>query len=315
MASPSNSFTRSRAFDMSTVFRLAHVTDPHFRGWAGLKPQDLFSKRLPGLANVLLRRRRVHSMSLLDALGDDLARRGFDHLVVTGDLSNVGLEGEWRAALAWLNKLGAAAEAITLIPGNHDAYSASIVASGLFERMFAMFQEGAGYPFVRIRGRLALIGLNSCEPPPPLQSWGNIGQKQLRALHTVLTSPELRSCARVVLIHHPPLVHRGGDRRNLCDRSEFLAVISQAGAELILHGHDHRDSFGKVSGPRNVLVPVIGAASASYAGRPEARARYNIYEISEAGITAITYGHDSFEGRFRELQRTTVAIGSPFARC
>ena len=122
---------------MSRPFRLAHMTDPHFRSFAGLRLGDLVSKRGIGALNVLISRRRVHKMGLLDALAVDIAREKPDHLTVSGDLSNVSLPSEWRAALSWLRGLTSPSDAVTVIPGNHDAYVASVVESGIFEETAA----------------------------------------------------------------------------------------------------------------------------------------------------------------------------------
>jgi 3',5'-cyclic AMP phosphodiesterase CpdA len=310
------------------MFRLAHITDPHFRGWAGLGLADVFSKRLVGLANLFVHRRRAHRMELLEELRQDLARRAFDHLVVTGDLSNVGLEGEWRAALRWLAGCGATPEAITVIPGNHDTYTPSVVASGLFERLFEPYQTAelrartTRYPFVRLRGKVALVGVNSCVPTGDLHAWGRIGEEQLRELETLLASEALRGFVRVVLVHHPPVMLKPPETRNLRDRLQLVGALARAGAELVLHGHDHRDTLEHVEGPHGVKIPVIGGGSASYAGRPEARARYNIYEIDEAGvITWVTYAHDLTARAFKETRRqrlgpdgaSRLPLGAPAA--
>ncbi len=45
-------------------------------------------------------------MELLEELRVDMRAQAPDHLAVTGDLSNVSLDGEWRAALAWLDLSG-----------------------------------------------------------------------------------------------------------------------------------------------------------------------------------------------------------------
>ena len=49
----------------------------------------------------------------------DLARRPPDHIVVTGDLTNVALDSEFRLGAAWLRRLQAIAP-VTIVPGNHD---------------------------------------------------------------------------------------------------------------------------------------------------------------------------------------------------
>ena len=73
------------------MFRLAHVTDPHFRGFDGARPGEFFGKRAIGLANLVVSRVRKHKMQLLDDLRVDLRAQAPDHLALTGDLSNVAL--------------------------------------------------------------------------------------------------------------------------------------------------------------------------------------------------------------------------------
>jgi 3',5'-cyclic AMP phosphodiesterase CpdA len=310
------------------VFRLAHVSDPHFRGYAGLSLGALAGKRAIGLLNLAVNRRRHHKLELLAALGEDLRAQAVDHLALTGDLANISLEGEWREALSWIERHGGGPEAVTVIPGNHDAYVADVVRAGVFEKLFARYQSRdlavdgasdpaggaaggdprAGYPFVRLRGPLALIGLSSCVATGDLGAWGEIGAAQLTRLEAVLARVEVARCVRVVLVHHPPLMHKGGEHRNLRDRAALTAVLARAGADLVLHGHDHRDESATLDGPRGRAIPVIGAGSASYAGGPDRRARYNIYEIGDGGsITLVTRAHDETGGRFAEVRRAKLA--------
>ena len=121
------------------MFLLAHVTDPHFRGFAGASPADFMSKRALGALNLVVNRTRKHKMELLEALRLDMRAQAPDHLALTGDLSNVSLPGEWRAALAWIDTCGLEPAAISVIPGNHDAYVETVVASRAFEKLFAPY--------------------------------------------------------------------------------------------------------------------------------------------------------------------------------
>jgi len=308
------------------MFRLAHVTDPHFRGFDGTRIATLANKRAIGLVNLALNRRRKHKAELLEALVADLRAQPVDHLALTGDLSNVSLEGEWREALRWLSSYGAPAEAVTVIPGNHDAYVTDVVQGGTFEKLFAAFQTrddvgvagafpepaptgGAGdgsrapYPFLRLRGPLAIVAVNSCVPTGDLGAWGEVGEAQLRRLEALLTSPDVAHRVRVVLIHHPPVMLKGGESRNLRDRAALVAVLARAGADLVLHGHDHRDESAILEGPAGRAIPVIGAGSASYKGGPDTRARYNIYELAGDAITLVTRVHDEATDAFKETRR------------
>jgi 3',5'-cyclic AMP phosphodiesterase CpdA len=295
------------------VFRLAHVTDPHFRGFAGVSWSDFVGKRVVGAVNLVVNRTRKHKMALLEALREDLRAQAVDHLALTGDLSNISIEAEWRSALRWLAALGAPSEAVTVIPGNHDTYVQQVVDSGVFERLFARYQtrdveaSGESYPFVRVRGDVALVAVTSCVATGDLGAWGEMGAAQLTRLERTLAAPALAGKTRVLLIHHPPVAIKPGEQRNLRDRAALADVLARAGAELVLHGHDHDDERATLTGPGGAKIPVVGAGSASYAGAANRRSRYNVYEIDGRAITCVVRAHDEATDRFREYARETLA--------
>jgi 3',5'-cyclic AMP phosphodiesterase CpdA len=294
------------------VFRLAHVTDPHFRGFAGLSLGDFLGKRVVGGINLVVNRTRKHKMQLLEALREDLREQAVDHVALTGDLSNISIEAEFRAALAWLAALGAPADAVTVIPGNHDTYVQEVVDSGVFERLFAPYQtrdldgSGEAYPFVRVRGDVALVGVTSCVATGDLGAWGEMGAAQLARLERTLADPALAGKTRVLLIHHPPVAIKLGEHRNLRDRAALVDVLARAGAELVIHGHDHADERATLAGPGGAKIPVVGAGSASYAGEADRRSRYNVYEIDGRRITCVVRAHDEASDKFREYARETL---------
>ena len=300
------------------MFRLGHVTDPHFRGFDGARLGQFTGKRAIGAVNLVLNRRRKHKMDRLAALGEDVRAQSLDHLAVTGDLSNIALEAEWQASLRWLVAAGVSGHTATVIPGNHDAYTPDVFATRRFEQLFAPFQSrdvapgGGGdsdretYPFVRLRGEVALIGVTSCVPTGDLGAWGEVGPAQLVRLEAALASPALQGKTRVVLIHHPPVMLKGAESRNLRDRQAFADTLARAGAELVLHGHDHKDQRATLAGPGGRPIPIVGAGSASYAGGAAKRARYNIYEIDAGRVTVVTRAHDEAADQFREVQREAL---------
>jgi 3',5'-cyclic AMP phosphodiesterase CpdA len=247
-------------------------------------------------------------MELVEALGQDLHKRPYDHLVVTGDLGNVSLVSEWGEARAWLERTSPVDKA-TVIPGNHDAYVAQAVRSGGFEKTFAAYQradlrlENETYPFVRLLGDVALLGLNTCVPTGDFGAWGRVGEAQLRRLEALLKAPEVRDRFRVLIMHHPPVVHRPPENRNLKDRAALTEILARTGVELVLHGHDHRDEFAELPGPEGRKIPVVGTGSASYSGSPERCSRYNIYEIQDHAVTVVTYAYDFASNAFTEARR------------
>ena len=295
------------------MFRLAHVTDLHVRNFAGARVRDFFGKRAIGALNLALVRRRKHRMEMLAALGEDLRTRQYDHLVVSGDLGNLSLLSEWREARSWIERTGVSVENATVIPGNHDTYVREVVASGIFEKVFAAYQSAdlrldkETYPFARLRGEIALVCANSCVPTGDLGAWGRVGEAQLRRVEALLAAPEVRARFRVLVIHHSPVMHRPPETRNLSDRVQLAEVLARVGAELVVHGHDHRDEFAELPGPDGRRIPVVGAGSASYAGAADRCSRYHVYQIDGARGEVLTYAHDSATGAFREVRRRTIA--------
>jgi 3',5'-cyclic AMP phosphodiesterase CpdA len=305
-------------------FRLAHITDPHFRSLFGAFPSVLWGKRALGGLNILVNRRRKHRMELLERLGEHLVEQKVDHVALTGDVGNVSLEGEWLQGRRWLEKYAGKPDRVTVIPGNHDAYVRDVVESSAFERFFADYQQGeraahrsdgAGhladsresYPFIRMRGSVVLVGVNTCVPTGDFGAWGHIGDRQLRRLESLLADPQFRDRHRVIMLHHPPVVHKHGEERNLKDRAAFAEVLAKVGADLVLHGHDHRDEVASLPGPSGKSVPVIGAGSASYAGAPAGRARYNVYEFHKTKIDCTTFAHDVSSDKFIQVEQKDLA--------
>jgi len=176
---------------------------------------------------------------------------------------------------------------VTFVPGNHDIYVREAAA-------FAGRQWGAhmsdddgtgGFPFVRRRGNVALIGLSTGVPTAPFLATGWLGTKQLAEFSAVLTALKSENLFRIVLIHHPPISETARHKR-LLDAAVFKRVIAAHGADLLLHGHDHVHMINWLDGPNGTRVPAIGVPSAS--SRPAGDkdgAAYNLYRIEIANGT------------------------------
>lgn len=263
-------------------FLLAHLSDAHIGPIPRPNLAELLGKRVTGYVNWLYKRAGQHDMGVLARLVDDMRAQAPDHVVMTGDIVNIGLPAEIALAKEWLGTLGGP-EAVSFTPGNHDAYVADVtqLVHQVFEPWTTGETDNPGFPYLRRRAGVALIGLDSGVPTAPFVASGRLGATQLSALGALLDQTRAEGLTRVVFLHHPP--HVGGARilRGLDDAAAFEEVIARHGAELVLHGHNHKPSVAYLSGPQ-AQVPVVGVASAS--AKPGGHypvAAYNLYAIEK----------------------------------
>lgn len=271
------------------MFTLAHLSDPHLGPMPRLRAHEFASKRMIGYVN--WRRNRMHSLAgpILDGLLADCAAQQPDHTAITGDLVNLGLDGELAAARDWLEMVGSPRD-VSVVPGNHDAYVPGALAKAL--ALWSPYVTGdtdiphgaQRFPYLRRRGTLALIGLSTARASAPFMATGHIASAVLPALRDLLLRARQDGLFRVILIHHPPTPKATQWHKRLVGADRVRAVIREAGAELVLHGHTHRDSLVEIEGADGT-VPVIGVPSASQApGGSRPAARYNLFRIEgEAG--------------------------------
>jgi len=265
------------------AFTLAHLSDPHLPPLPAPRLADLAGKRLLGYFNWTRNRHKFHRRDVLDLLVSDLHTQTPDHITVTGDFVNLALEAEFAPALTWLQSVGTP-DHVTVIPGNHDAYVRA--TQQRFAETFGNYfrgddEPGGTFPFVQRRGPLALIGVSSAVPTPPLMATGWLGQTQRDALDRILAQLATEQVFRVLLIHHP--LRSDSRAKRLTDSPQLLTLLKQHGVELILHGHDHIHSTMWFDGP-NRAIPAIGVPSASALahGRYPAAA-YNLFSIAREG--------------------------------
>jgi 3',5'-cyclic AMP phosphodiesterase CpdA len=299
---------------MSRPLTFAHLSDPHLTTLKGVKAADLFNKRILGYLTWRFSRRYEHLPGILDALAADLARTRPDHVVVTGDLTHLGLPGEFRQAARWLQSLGSAHD-ITVIPGNHDAY-----VQTPWDKTYAAWWPymGAGqafdasappgddprslFPTLQLRGQVAFIGLSSATPSAPFYAVGSLGAAQLQRLDKMLSDTGEHGYCRVVLIHHPPLPGSVRHSKRLVDGEALQSLLMRRGAELVLHGHTHHACRETLATPRGV-IPIMGVPSASAIGhKPGHRAQYHLYRVTPTAdgwdLNVSVRGYSTAEERF-----------------
>ena len=244
---------------------------------------DVVSKRL--LSRLAWRRKRSrHVKAVVDAITADILSRRADHLAITGDLTNFSTPEEFVAARAWLSGLGDPAQ-ITVSPGNHDAL-VSHDASPDFHAMRSWLGDsaGTGFPFLRVRGPVAIVNLSSAGPTQVHLAQGTLGTDQVDRAEAMLRETGEAGLYRVVLLHHPLADGVVASRKALTDAGAMRAALHRAGAELVLHGHAHEALLSVVPGP-HIDIPVMGVPSASTPALlpHDQAARWNDLEILRNG--------------------------------
>ena len=74
---------------------LAHASDLHVLDLKGVAPWRYLNKRLTGLVSLALARKSAHPPHIAERLVSDLLDIAPDHVLVTGDLTNLALEPEF----------------------------------------------------------------------------------------------------------------------------------------------------------------------------------------------------------------------------
>ena len=253
-------------------FTLAHISDLHFhalpRYW-----QQWASKRALGAANLFFRRHRQFPLQRAHQLVQTLQTLEWDHLVVSGDVTNLALEQEFQIASAILHPLLNPPHKVTIVPGNHDRYVQETHSDDLFQKYFgSFFSDACGRtPALKTQHLTEdwhLMGWDSTHPNDWFTASGTVTQETLLASEAYMRAQPPRS--RFIVVNHYPLwfpphlpPHAAHELHN---RSYVLHWLTQHPQIVIyLHGHIHRNWFHQIVRPCGPLYFVNSAASTDVA--------------------------------------------------
>jgi 3',5'-cyclic AMP phosphodiesterase CpdA len=278
--------------------RVAHFSDLHVLALEGVGASRFLNKRFTGWVNLRVKREHKHRPGHVRAVAQEVARAKVDHVIITGDLTNLALEQEFEAVQRLIAEdLGVAPDHVTIVPGNHDLYTRGAMRTQRFSRFFAPFLVSdlpdlcadiplGRFPIVKLRGSLAIIGMSSAVPRPPLVASGELGMKQMEALARILAHDEVKRRTPILALHHP--IHNPPSTlktwvEGLVDASTLEDVIAQVPRGLLVHGHLHgrmQRAFATKAGS----ILAVGATSASLHHADEHKmAGFNLYEFDGAG--------------------------------
>lgn len=269
--------------------RLGHVSDLHLSD-RGRYPRNGY----------LPRDCDRYSVRLAQRILEELEEAEVDHLVVTGDLTLSSEASEFEKAAKLLRKWADAGK-LTVVPGNHDVWTAESVKTARFLRMIGpdgrgMRRPAACYPFAALpTPEVAIVALDSSRfGEEPLDTPGQIGSAQLQACRELVREHGKEGRAVLIALHHHLLLPRERipsdalvARTPLLDADKLIRMISDIRVAGVLHGHRHcafRVDVPGAAGP----TPILCAGSASrVADEPVRRARGFVYEVDRSGVRSV----------------------------
>ena len=218
---------------------IAHISDPHVGS-----PQFV-----PNLMNRVILE--------LNELGPDV-------VVVSGDLTTDGYRPEYKAWLAYSERIDAP---LLTVPGNHDSRNVGYVH---FEDLF-----GQRNSVLRKEG-VTIVAVDSTEPD---LDHGQIGRGRYPWIKEQFSDP---ADLRIFVLHHHllPVPGTGRERNIVYDAGDAIECLQSSGVDLVLCGHKHVPYAWKLE---NMFIVNAGTVS-SMRLRGHTRPCYNVIEIQQAHV-------------------------------
>lgn len=200
-----------------------------------------------------------------------------DVVVFSGDITQRARPAQFRAAKAFVDRLGASA---VTIPGNHDIALFDLWAR--LTRPYARYVKvfGPNLEPVHSSQNLLVIGVNTS------RAWrhknGEVSAAQIDRVAGLLITARPEQL-RMVVVHQPVVVTQAGDRPNLLrGHRAAMQAWSKAGVDLIMGGHIHLPYALAVHGLARRLWVVQAGTAVSSRTRPGVPNSVNILRWGKA---------------------------------
>ncbi len=266
------------------VRRIAHISDVHLleAGPVASIVQDL-AIRLVSVGRAVDARARTHKLerSLQAAI-----RAHADHVVISGDLTEVGTPAQFDAFASVLEASDIPAENVTLVPGNHDAYTAGDAWRRALDGPLRAYRGNAADTDGKIvdRGDVMFLPVDVSCVQPITRSAGELRSASVDALERRFADPSLARRALVVVQHHHPFEHARTAWQwldGLRGSAWLMGALSRYGHVQVLHGHLHK-----------AVDRLVGLGRSRVLGAPatvddDARPRVRLYDLRDGQLEAV----------------------------
>ncbi len=224
--------------------RIAHLSDLHLveedhRSRVGAAALRLSWLTFGRTIDYEARCRRVARALQLATLG------GADHVIVTGDLTEDGIDEQLELLGAILHESSIDPERVTLVPGNHDAYADGSAFERALEGPLAAFAKTSARGACTVLDDVIVLPISTAIAQSYTRSAGKLGSDAVARIDRAAQVAAELGRALIVAQHHPPTGHLVPAITywdGLHDHaSERALLVAHPGAH-VLHGHTHREA-------------------------------------------------------------------------
>lgn len=208
---------------------------------------------------------------VVEALVAFAARERPDLVVLSGDITQRARGRQFRAARAFVDRLGAP---FVAIPGNHDIPLFDLATR--LVRPYAHYRAAFGDDLepVHVSPELVVVCVNTTR-------WyrhtdGEVSAQQIERVKQRLANASPRQL-RIVVVHQPVAVLRAGDEHDrLHGHADALRGWAAAGADIVLGGHIHLPYVLPLAGLARPLWVVQAGTAVSSRVREGAPNSFNV---------------------------------------
>ena len=251
---------------------IIHISDLHFHSYPQ-KFVELNAKRILGTINLLIRRAREFPLKRAELLVKRINEMEWDHLVISGDITQLSLEREFALAREILDPLLIKKDCVTIIPGNHDRYLNTHVGEDLFNKYFGEFFGINEIHTSKINDDWFLLGWDSAHHNDLRTSSGTVKSSTIRATENLIQSHSDKT--KFIVANHFPLTFpedwkfdRFHELYNLVPVRNWILQNPQI--RVYLHGHIHSNwvhSLSRDFAPDLTLVNSAASCSKLFKGQ------------------------------------------------
>jgi 3',5'-cyclic AMP phosphodiesterase CpdA len=247
-----------------------------------------------GYFNYFLRRRKSYPNQLFQSLIKTIQSIPYDLLIISGDITNVSHELEFKKARELLDPI--LNEKTFMIPGNHDRYMKSAIEpEDYFQKYFGEFlgdKIGENkYLRIKTKSDIPVIGWDSNFPSGIGNASGRVDEEVINNTFSYLRK---NSISKYLLVcHHPlwnPIGYEESSHHKMINREDVIQKLMEFPPLIYFHGHKHSNFYKKL----DTAIPfsIINSASSTMLPRGRHKSGFHIIDISSEKLIVQRYAYN-----------------------